>query len=335
MTKAVVSYTGTTWRTRAAQADWDRLITDGMIYLIAIGGFYVGYQTLYAMALKVGMPADQAAVVSAIADMAILAYSRKAVQEIKEGRSAWGIRTIVAAASLATFSLQLRAAWPHPTSLGFHGLAPAAWILGHEMMLRGRLRTAKAARRAAQIAAGLRPAPLPAIRPAWWLLAPFSTFTVWRLVKLWEKSQDYVIRIEAARRKDKGKNVPRAWEGYLLTTQTPAAASALVLHEICTAFFTPEDLFPEPGWVPPVTSTLYRESDPAEKVPSSEVDALLRMLPEAPAKGRPEDKAIEYIRRVENLAAQRDIKITGVFLAELLQVDGTRISKLRKIMTTP
>lgn len=86
---------------------------------------------------------------------------------------------------------------------------------------------------------------------------------------------------------------------------------------------------------PPVTSTLYRESDPAEKVPSSEVDALLRMLPEAPAKGRPEDKAIEYIRRVENLAAQRDIKITGVFLAELLQVDGTRISKLRKIMTTP
>ncbi|MEU9405679.1 DUF2637 domain-containing protein [Streptomyces sp. NPDC048281] len=325
-----MSRSRTPLRDRAVQADWDRITTDGVIYLLAVGGFYLGFQTLFDLAVKVGYNHHQAAVAAALADIAIFAYSRKAVQEIKEGRSAWGIRLIVAAFSLATFALQLRAAWPHPTAVGFHIMPPAVWIIGHEMMLRGRLRTAKAARRAAQIAAGLRPAPLPAIRLSWWLLDPYHTFIVWRLVKLWEEPQDVVISTEAARLKNKGKNIPRAWEGYLLA----APAAALPRHTICGAAtaFQIEDMLPEPDVTPQITSVLYRESNPAERVPDAERDALVRMLPEAPAKGRPEDKAIEYIRRVDNLAAQRDIKVTGVFLGELLQVDGARISKLRRAM---
>jgi hypothetical protein len=327
VTAPAMSRTRTTLRDRADQADWDKLLTDGLIYLLALIGFYLGYHTLHTLALAVGYTGTEAKAAAVTADVAILAYSRKAVAEIKAGRSAWGIRFIVAAFSMATFGLQLRAAWPHPTAVGFHAMSPAVWILGHEMMLHGRLRDAKAARRAAQIKAGLRPAPLPSIRRIWWLLAFPSTFTVWRLVKLTERAPAAVIRAEAERRKDKGEGIPRAWESYLL--DTPAAPRTL--HTICraTAFYAPEDLFPEL----PINVTLYRESDPTEKVPTFEIDALLRMLPKAPAKGRPEDKAIEYIRRVDNLAAQRDIKITGVFLAELLQVDGTRISKLRKAMT--
>lgn len=340
VTKAVVSRSGTTLRTRATQADWDKITTDGMIYLLAIGGFYLGYQTLYTLALAVGYTTDQAAVAAALADIAILAYSRKAVAEIKEGRSAWGIRLIVAAFSLATFGLQLRAAWPHPTAVGYHGMAPAVWILGHEMMLRGRLRTAKAARRAAQIAAGLRPAPLPSIRLAWWLLAPFSTFTVWRLVKLWEVPQDVVIRTEAAKRQAKNKDIPRAWEGYLLTAETPAeAAPDPVLHDICkkTSFIPVDSLLPSAKPLPKITTTVYRESR-REVVPADELNAFLRLLPDAPADGRPFDVAAQYVADVEALSGPYDIRITNKFLGELLNVDDTYASKVRKaarVTTTP
>lgn len=334
VTEPVMSRSGTTLRDRAAQADWDKITTDGMIYLLAVGGFYLGYQTLYDLALAVGYTTHQATVAAALADVAILAYSRKAVQEIKEGRSAWGIRLIVSAFSLATFGLQLRAAWPHPTAVGFHGMAPAVWILGHEMMLRGRLRTAKATRRAAQIAAGLRPAPLPAIPLAWWLLAPFSTFTIWRLVKLWRKPRDFVIRTEAARRKTEKKDVPRAWEGYLLTTEAPAdaeSAPAPALHEICgsTALFTADSLLPAAKPLPKITTTVYRESK-REVVPDDELNAFLRLLPDAPADGRPFDVAAQYVADVEALSGPFDIKITLKLLGELLNVDDTYVSRLRK-----
>lgn len=321
---AMVSHNGTSWWHR----DWDKTLTDGGIYLLGLGGFYVGYQTLYSMALTVGIPDDQAIVLAALADVAILLYSRKAVQEVKEGRSAWGIRLIVAVFSLATFALQLRSAWPNPLATGYHALAPAVWIIGHEMMLRGRLRTAKAARHAQQIAAGLRPAPLPAIRLAWWLLAPFSTFTVWRLGKLWEKPQDYVIRVEAATRKSQKRGIPRAWEGHLLATEPPADP-APVLHTICgsATVFTPEiPARPEP----PVDAVLYRQSNGREKVPADELAVFLRALPAAPTWGRPKDKAMAYIRDVDRLAAHYDISVTGVFLAELLQVDQGQVSRLRK-----
>lgn len=311
-----------------SRRDWDKTLTDGGIYLLAIGGFYVVYQTLYALALAVGIPKDQAIVLAALPDLAIILYSRKAVQEVKEGRSAWGIRTIVAVFSMASFAFQLRAAWPNPLSVGLHGIAPAVWVIGHEMMLRGRLRTAKAKRRAEQIAAGLRPAPLARIRMSWWLLSPFSTFTVWRLTKLWQVDAVTVIRREAPKR-DK---VPQAWRGYLLDTPAPAPA-APVRHTICgaAALFTPE--VPELP-APPVAPVLYRESNDREEVPASEVAVFLRTLPVAPVKGRPKEKAQKYITEVLALGAQYDIKVTGRLLADLLQVDEGRVSKIRKDMVT-
>jgi len=311
-----------------SRTDWDKTLTDGGIYLLAVGGFYVGYQTLYTQALRVGFPEDQAVVVAALADLAILLYSRKAVREVKAGRSARIIRTIVALFSLATFALQLRAAWGDTLSVTFHALPPAVWIIGHEMMLRGRLRDAKAARRTAEIKAGLRPAPLPRIRRAWWLLDPAHTFTVWRLSKMWEKDPATVIRHEAAKRQAEGKDIPLAWQGFLLDTPAPDAP---VRHEICGAatLFTPE--VPELP-APPVSAVLYRQSNDREEVPANEVAVFLRTLPVAPLKGRPKDKAMEYIREVEALGAQYDIKVTGKLLAELLQVDEGRVSKIRKDM---
>lgn len=338
VTEPVVSRSGSTLRDRAARADWDKLTTDGGIYVLALGGFYVGYQTLYSQALLHGLPADQAAVVSALADLAILLFSRKAVREVKAGRSAWGIRLIVAAFSLATSGLQLRAAWGDPLAVAFHALPPAVWIIGHEMMLRGRLRDAKAKLRAQQIASGLRPAPLPKIRLTWWLLDPYHTFIVWRLTKLWEIGAPGVIRNEAAKRQAKSKDVPRAWEGYLAATKTPNAPKR-TRHQICTAtaFVSLDSLLPAHKPLPTITTTVYRQSR-REAVPAEELNAFLRLLPTAPADGRPFDVAAQYVRNVEDLSGPYDIKITNRFLGELLNVDETYASRLRratKVTTGP
>jgi hypothetical protein len=312
---------GTTWRDMAARADWGKIVTDGMIYLLAVGGFYLGYKTLYKLAIAVGYSSDQAPVAAALADIAILAYSLKAVREIKEGRSAWGIRLIVAAFSLATFTLQLKAAWPHPTAVGFHIMPPAVWILGHEMMLRGRLRTAKAKLRAEQIAAGLRPAKLPSLRLSWWFLDPFHTLIVWRLKNLWQIAPADVIRKEAADRQKRNKSIPRAWLAYL-DAEEPE----------------PEAEFEEPEGpkvtAPPVVlqAAVYHNSRPREEVSAADLDIFQRALPDAPVEGRPEGKATAYIRQVQQFAVNYDIKVTNVLLGELLGVDPSYVSRLRKVI---
>ncbi|MGW1436936.1 DUF2637 domain-containing protein [Streptomyces griseus] len=296
----------------APPRNWDKILTDGMIYLLAIGGFYVGYQTLYKLALAVDFPHDQAVVVASLVDLAILAYSRKAVQEVNDGRSAWGIRLIVAALSLATFALQIRAAWPNPTAVTLHALPPAVWVIGHEMMLRGKLRNAKSQRRTHEIAEGLRPAPLPRIRTTWWILAPKSTFLVWRLSKLWELPQETVIRLETERLQRAAKNIPRAWQGIALTTDT-----------------TPEDQSDQQK-TDAFDVVLTKQSDPQQELSPQEKIDFLGALPSAPAKGRPQDQAIEYLTLVEETADRLDIKVTGVFVATLLGVDPTYISRLQK-----
>ncbi|MFI0967003.1 DUF2637 domain-containing protein [Streptomyces sp. NPDC021080] len=293
-------------RERLADVDWDTRLTDILIYAIALGGFYGGFQTLYTMALKVGMPSDQAAVVSAIADLSVLAYSRKAVQEIREGRSAWGIRLIVAGFSLATFSLQIRSAWPNPTAVAFHALSPAAWIIGHEMMLRGRLRNAKAARRRAEILAGLRPAQLPSIRLSWWFLAPFSTFKVWRRVKLWELAPNVVVRQLADDYKSRGEAIPAAWESVLITpVPLPAAEEKPALEAT-----------PEP------------EAEENEEVVMWR--CFLQALPTAPPKGRTAEQTLAYVDRVKQIAGEFGVECNDKTIAGLLDVHPSRISKIRK-----
>jgi hypothetical protein len=319
---------GTTVRDRITQIDWDETITDGGIYLLAFGGFYVGYQTLYAQALRVGFPGDQAMVVAALADLAILLYSRKAVREVKAGRPARIIRLIVALFSVATFGLQLRAAWPDPLAVAFHALPPAVWIIGHEMMLRGNLRDAKAKLRAAKIAAGLLPAALPAIRLSWWLLDTKNTFFVWRRVKLWEQAPADVIRNEIAERQAKQgskKKIPAAWQGYLAAAPAPAVPTPFQ-HTTCgPTFFTVAAMMAK---LPPAT-VLYRLSDESAEVPADEVKTFLRFLPEPPVKGRPKDKAMAYIRDIDALSAQYDIAVTDKYIAQLLQVSPSRVSRLR------
>jgi hypothetical protein len=69
-------------------------------------------------------------------------------------------------------------------------------------------------------------------------------------------------------------------------------------------------------------------------VPADELNAFLRLLPDAPADGRPFDVAAQYVADVEALSGPYDIKVTGKFLGELLNVDETYVSRLRKVAKT-
>ncbi|MDQ1041470.1 hypothetical protein QFZ75_007972 [Streptomyces sp. V3I8] len=296
------------WRDRLAHADLAEIFDDGLIYLLAAGGFWLGFSTLYDLALQVDYSAPQAAGAAALADVAILAYSRKALREIRAGRSAWGLRLIVALFSIATFALQLRAAWPDPTSLAFHCMPPAVWIIGHEAMLRGKIRDARKALREQQIAAGLRPAPLPTIRISHWFLSPLPTFRVWRRMKLWELPQHVVVRQLVEDRKAKGnKAIPAAWQGILLTP-VPLSSDD-----------EPLELEDGPVAIDP----------PSEDTDIDMWRRFLRALPDAPPEGRSKETALAYIECVERLAGEFGFEVRGTLLAHLLSVDPSRISRIR------
>ncbi|MFF7198240.1 DUF2637 domain-containing protein [Streptomyces sp. NPDC008079] len=310
---------------RFTSAFTEEKITDAAIYLLALGGFYITYQTLYQVALTNGFPPDQAVVVGALADLAILAYSRKAVQEVQQGRSAWGIRLIVAALSMATVALQLRAAWPHPTALGQHALPAVVWITGLEMMLRGKLRAAKAARRQALIDAGLRPAPLAKLRLSEWILSPWPTFLVWRIMNLRSATAD-TAKAHLARTWTKTAPMPASW-----TVTVPAVLATVPPFKTlerprfalpaATAAAAPAPVAPLPT---------IKHTDGTEATPQ-EVTAFLGALPAAPGKGRSKAEARVYQDAVQQIADEHTIMCTGTLIARLLDVSPGYVSQLKHV----
>lgn len=298
------------WYSHVTEA---RLIDTG-VYTLAFGGFYIGYSTLRHVALNNGFPTSQAVVVAALADLAILVYSWKAKQEVEQGRSAWGIRGIVILMSLATFYLQMRAAWPDPTATAMHALAPVCWIVGHEMMLRGKLRDAKRALKQAQIDAGIRPAPLAKLRTTEWILSPLRTLKVWRRMVLWSVPADVVKRTLAAERRAANKPVPAAWAGVLLDDEaepTPA-----------------EEPAPAPASEPVFDSAVKLTA--GGTATDTQVDAFVNALPPVPAEGRSKQEARAWVDHVEAIADQHGIDCTNVMLAKLLGVSGGYITAIKK-----
>lgn len=162
----------------------ERPISDAGVYILALGGFFISYQVTFALCIRHGMPHDQAIIVAGLADFAQLVYSRKALHATEDGRSAWVIRLFVIVLSLASFSMNVRDAWPHPTDIGIWGLAPAAWISAHEFMLHGKRRAIKAKRKAEKISQGLLPAPVAKLGMLQFILAPLPMFKVKRVMWL-------------------------------------------------------------------------------------------------------------------------------------------------------
>ncbi|WUB68101.1 DUF2637 domain-containing protein [Streptomyces sp. NBC_00582] len=90
----------------------------------------------------------------------------------------------------ATIAFNGAAAWPDPIGTGMHAVIPILFVV-----------VVEAARHAIGIAADLTAARhMESVRWSRWLLAPWSTFRLWRRMKLWElRSYDEVIALEQQR----------------------------------------------------------------------------------------------------------------------------------------
>ncbi|MCZ4513487.1 DUF2637 domain-containing protein [Streptomyces sp. ActVer] len=92
--------------------------------------------------------------------------------------------------TVATIAFNAAAAWPDPVGTGMHAVTPVLFIVAVEA-------ARHAIGRIADITADKH---MDSVRMARWLLAPASTFRLWRRMKLWElRSYDQVIQLERSR----------------------------------------------------------------------------------------------------------------------------------------
>ncbi|MGW0837519.1 DUF2637 domain-containing protein [Streptomyces prunicolor] len=92
--------------------------------------------------------------------------------------------------TVATIAFNAAAAWPDPLGVGMHAVIPVLFIVAVE-----------AARHAiGRIADITVDKHMESVRLVRWLLAPTSTFLLWRRMKVWElRSYDHVIKLERDR----------------------------------------------------------------------------------------------------------------------------------------
>ncbi|MCT9145700.1 DUF2637 domain-containing protein, partial [Streptomyces violarus] len=100
------------------------------------------------------------------------------------------LRHIAWLLTAATIAFNGAVAWPDPIGVGMHAVIPVLFVA-----------VVEAARHAIGTAADLAAARhMESVRLARWLLAPWSTFRLWRRMKLWElRSYDAVIALEQQR----------------------------------------------------------------------------------------------------------------------------------------
>lgn len=320
------------------------------VYLLALLGCFISYQVTYDLCLKHGMTPDRAFVVAALADFGQFVYSRKALRATKAGRSAWVLRLFVGVLSGASFAINIRDAWPHPTDVGLYSLAPAVWISAHEFMLHGKRSAIKTKRRAEQIAQGLRPAPVAKIGATPFLLAPWPTFRVKRVMWLTRctPAQAAEILIQRAKNKNKTK-IPFFWTALVESGNHPGRTTATIDRDPQPP--TPPKLpLPKPDAFdfrkPPVIKSLPPTpqnntpvdarlalvgtdgSTPLSKLPGAVRSELIAAVP--PRTGqRSKPQTIDLVLLVEDICNAHGVEYTGALAAQLLGVHPSRISKIK------
>lgn len=311
------------WRSRMSE----ETLTDVGIYLLAIGGFYVSYQVIYQACLDAEFPPDQASVVAALADFAILAYSFKAKQAVERGESAWGLRLATMMMSFATFYTQIHNVWHSAFKLVLHSLSPTVWVAGHEFMLRPKLKRARKRIHEARIAAGLSPAPVARLRLSQWLFAPRRTFQVWKRMIMWSFDPVSVTRILVQQWNDadkktlmgKSKPVPAAWAFAV------PPATEIADPEPVKALLPVEAAEPaEPG-EPTLFTTVKLQDAPAD-LQRRFHDAL----PPVPPQGRSTEETWKFMTAAQDTCNTLGIRYTDVIVADLLGCSKQYLSGVRK-----
>ncbi|WP_327411323.1 DUF2637 domain-containing protein (plasmid) [Streptomyces sp. NBC_01281] len=96
----------------------------------------------------------------------------------------------------ATILFNAAAAWPDPVGTGMHAVIPVLFVVMVEA-------ARHATGRAADLTAGRH---MDSVRLARWILAPVSTFFLWRRMKVWElRSYDQVIALELQRKIERAR----------------------------------------------------------------------------------------------------------------------------------
>ena len=154
----------------------DLAITAGLAVLILVG-FATSYRTLRDLAATTGgYPHWLSPAVPLSFDLGIVVLSLKVTRAARDGRTAPIVRLLVASLSAATVAANAAAA-ATPTARLLHAVPPAMFIVCFESVI-------ITARRNALHRMRLLPTQLPRLRPARWLLAPRSSWTLWRSMVL-------------------------------------------------------------------------------------------------------------------------------------------------------
>ena len=158
----------------------------GTIALIGFVGSYSAVRDLaeakgfgrFALAFPIGV--DVGILVLLALDL-VLTWQRMPLALLRQ--TAWLL-------TAATIAFNGAAAWPDPLGVGMHAVIPILFVVAVEA-------ARHAIGRIANITADTH---MDSVRMARWLLAPASTFRLWRRMKLWElRSYDQVIRLERSR----------------------------------------------------------------------------------------------------------------------------------------
>ncbi|MBZ6258844.1 DUF2637 domain-containing protein [Streptomyces olivaceus] len=157
----------------------------------------------------------------------------------------------------ATITFNGATAWPDPLGVGMHAVIPLLFVVVVEA-------ARHAIGRTADIAADRH---MESVRLTRWLLAPISTFRMWRRMKLWElRSYDEVIHLEQARLIERARL--RARYGRRWRSKAPVhAVMALRLTRYGRALSPVSgvlDIEPAPAHpaLPAAQQSVNREPDP-------------------------------------------------------------------------
>ncbi|WP_319052666.1 DUF2637 domain-containing protein [Streptomyces europaeiscabiei] len=190
--------------------------------------------------------------------------------------------------TVSTIAFNGAAAWPDPLGVGMHAVIPILFVVSVEA-------ARHAVGRIADITADKH---MEGVRLVRWLLAPRSTFLLWRRMKLWElRSYDDVIRLEQSRLIERTRL--RARYGRRWRSKAPVSAvMALRLTRYGRALapvsgvlnieHAPPGSAPPVPELPPAQPAVSREPEPSEPEPTdfeTTVHTALRVTASEP---RPE-----------------------------------------------
>jgi hypothetical protein len=172
------------------------VIVGAVIAALAVYGAEASYLSLRTLAITYNLPSPRIAPIGI--DGGLLGFVAFDIVLTWIGKPLWLIRWMARLLSLATIVLNALAGWPQPIAVGLHTFAPTIVVAVIEavriLLLRSDDQDIPAKAEDDDDSEGI-----PWLR---WVIAPFSTFVIWRRMILWRvRSYAKAIDMELSRRR--------------------------------------------------------------------------------------------------------------------------------------